>query len=113
MYDPASHARSTHEGAHHAYQCVALRGLRYEFGIVLPQGHRVLLKRVQEELAKAQEQARLPRVVQRSGSTSSHRQPPGRYRPTGQTAGLDGQAEPAHVGTASHLGHWSIGVYRN
>lgn len=31
--------------------------------IVLPEGHRVLLKRVQDELAKAHEQARLPEVV--------------------------------------------------
>ena len=44
-------------------QTNALRGLLYEFGIVLPEGHRVLLKRVQDELAKAQEQARLPEVV--------------------------------------------------
>lgn len=44
-------------------QTNALRGLLYEFGIVLPEGHRVLLKRVQDELAKAQEQARLPVVV--------------------------------------------------
>ncbi len=44
-------------------QTNALRGLLYEFGIVLPEGHRVLLKRVQDELAKAQEQARLPDVV--------------------------------------------------
>lgn len=44
-------------------QTNALRGLLYEFGIVLPEGHSVLLKRVQDELAKAQEQARLPEVV--------------------------------------------------
>jgi transposase len=44
-------------------QTNALRGLLYEFGIVLPEGHRLLLKRVQDELAKAQEQARLPEVV--------------------------------------------------
>ena len=44
-------------------QTNALRGLLYEFGIVLPEGHRVLLKRIQDELAKAQEQARLPEVM--------------------------------------------------
>jgi transposase len=44
-------------------QTNALRGLLYEFGIVLPEGHRVLLQRIQAELAKAQEQGRLPTVV--------------------------------------------------
>ena len=44
-------------------QTNVLRGLLYEFGIVLPEGHCVLLKRVQYALAKAQEQARLPKVV--------------------------------------------------
>ena len=44
-------------------QTNALRGLLYEFGIVLPEGHRALLKLVQDALAKAQEQARLPEVV--------------------------------------------------
>ncbi len=44
-------------------QTNALRGLFYEFGIVLPEGHRVLLKRIQHEVAKAQEQARLPELV--------------------------------------------------
>lgn len=44
-------------------QTNALRGLLYEFGIVLPEGHRVLLKHIHDELAKAQEQARLPEVV--------------------------------------------------
>jgi transposase len=34
-------------------QTNALRGLLYEFGIVLPQGHCALLKRVQDELAPA------------------------------------------------------------
>lgn len=44
-------------------QTNALRRLLYEFGVVLPEGYRVLLKRIQDELAKAQEQARLPEVV--------------------------------------------------
>ncbi len=44
-------------------QTNALRGLLYEFGIVLPEGHRILLQRIQEELAKAQEHGRLPDVV--------------------------------------------------
>ena len=44
-------------------QTNALRGLLYEFGIVLPVGHRILLQRIQEELAKAQERDRLPSVV--------------------------------------------------
>ena len=43
-------------------QTNALRGLLYEFGIVLPEGHRALLKLVQDALAKAQEQ-QLPEVV--------------------------------------------------
>ena len=44
-------------------QINALRGILYEFGIVLPEGHRVLLQRIQGELAKAQEHDRLPGVV--------------------------------------------------
>jgi transposase len=44
-------------------QTNALRGILYEFGIVLPEGHRVLLQRIQGELAKAQEHDRLPGVV--------------------------------------------------
>lgn len=36
-----------------------LRGLLYEFGIVLPEGHGVMLKRVQDDLPIAGEQARL------------------------------------------------------
>lgn len=36
-------------------QTNALRGLLYEFGVVLPEGHRVLMQRIQGELAKAQE----------------------------------------------------------
>jgi transposase len=44
-------------------QTNALRGLLYEFGIALPEGHRLLLQRIQDELAKAQEQSRLPTVL--------------------------------------------------
>lgn len=44
-------------------QTNALRGLLYEFGIALPEGHRLLLPRIQDELAKAQEQSRLPTVL--------------------------------------------------
>ena len=45
-------------------QTNALRGLLYEFGIVLPEGHRVLLQRIQGELAAAQEQqGRRPAVL--------------------------------------------------
>jgi transposase len=44
-------------------QTNGLRGLLYEFGIVLPVGHRVLLQRIQGELAKAQEQGTLPSVL--------------------------------------------------
>jgi len=44
-------------------QTNGLRGLLYEFGIVLPVGHRVLLQRIQSELAKAQEQGTLPSVL--------------------------------------------------
>jgi len=36
-------------------QTNALRGLLYEFGIVLPEGHRVLLQRIKGELAQAQD----------------------------------------------------------
>ena len=44
-------------------QTNALRGLLYEFGIVLPAGHRILLKRIHEELAKAQDHDSLPGVL--------------------------------------------------
>lgn len=45
-------------------QTNALRGLLYEFGIVLPEGHRILLQRVKEELSQAQD--RLPGVITES-----------------------------------------------
>jgi transposase len=44
-------------------QTNALRGLLYEFGIVLPEGHKKLLQSVQGELAKAQQENRLCDVV--------------------------------------------------
>jgi transposase len=44
-------------------QTNGLRGLLYEFGIVLPEGHRLLLQRIQGELAAAQEQGRLPKLL--------------------------------------------------
>lgn len=44
-------------------QTNALRGLIYEFGIVLPEGHKRLLQSIQAELAKAQHEKRLPDVV--------------------------------------------------
>ena len=44
-------------------QTNALRGLLYEFGIVLPEGHKKLLQTVQDELAQAQQESRLPDVV--------------------------------------------------
>lgn len=44
-------------------QTNALRGLLYEFGIVLPEGHKKLLQSVQTELAKAQQDNRLPDMV--------------------------------------------------
>lgn len=44
-------------------QTNALRGLLYEFGVALPEGHRVLLQRIQGELAQAQAQSKLPDVV--------------------------------------------------
>lgn len=47
-------------------QTNGLRGLLYEFGIVLPAGHRLLLQRIQGELASAQEQGRLPKVLVQS-----------------------------------------------
>jgi len=47
-------------------QTNALRGLIYEFGIVLPAGHQKLLQSVQAALAKAQEDGRLPDVVVQS-----------------------------------------------
>ena len=40
-----------------------LRGLLYEFGIVLPEGHHLLLQRIQGELATAQEQGRLLKLL--------------------------------------------------
>lgn len=45
-------------------QTNALRGLLYEFGIVLPEGHHALLEKVRPELAKAED--RLPSVVTES-----------------------------------------------
>lgn len=44
-------------------QTNALRGLLHEFGIVLPVGHDKLLKSVQGELAKAQQENRLPDIL--------------------------------------------------
>jgi transposase len=44
-------------------QTNALRGLLYEFGIVLPEGHKKLLHSVQAELTKAQQDNRLPDMV--------------------------------------------------
>jgi transposase len=44
-------------------QTNALRGLLYEFGIVMPEGHKKLLQSVQGELAKAQQSNRLADVV--------------------------------------------------
>ena len=45
-------------------QTNALRGLPYEFGIVLPKGYRILLQRVNAELAQAQH--KLPGMVAES-----------------------------------------------
>ncbi|WP_029527821.1 IS110 family RNA-guided transposase [Polaromonas glacialis] len=44
-------------------QTNALRGLLYEFGMVLPEGHKKLLQSIQGELAKAQQDNRLCDVV--------------------------------------------------
>ena len=44
-------------------QTNAMRGLLYEFGIVLPEGHKKLLQSIQGELAKAQQDSRLSDVV--------------------------------------------------
>lgn len=44
-------------------QTNALRGLLYEFGIVMPEGHKKLLHSVQGELTKAQQENRLPDMV--------------------------------------------------
>lgn len=44
-------------------QTKGLRGLLYEFGIVPPEGQRMLLQCIQAELAKAQAQGALPAVV--------------------------------------------------
>jgi transposase len=44
-------------------QTNGLRGLMYEVGVVLSEGHRVLLQQIQGALAKAQEQGALPSVV--------------------------------------------------
>lgn len=45
-------------------QTNALRGLLYEFGIALPEGHRILLQQVKQELAQAED--KLPGVVTQS-----------------------------------------------
>lgn len=96
-------------------QTNALRGLLYEFGIVLPEGHRARSGRTGQSPGTA---AARSGGRQHSGSTASYRQPAVRYRSAGQTAGLDGQAKPAHAGTASHTGHRSVdgdslGIYCN
>jgi transposase len=44
-------------------QTNSLRGLLYEFGIVMPEGHKKLLQSVQSELAKAQQSNKLADVV--------------------------------------------------
>lgn len=44
----------------HIMQANALRGLLYEFGIILPEGHRALFERLPSELAGAA--TRLPAV---------------------------------------------------
>src|SRR5438093_1271437 len=44
-------------------QTNALRGLLYEFGIVLPEGHNKLLQSIQGVLAKAQQDNALPEVL--------------------------------------------------
>lgn len=41
----------------------ALKGLLYEFGTSLPEGHRLLLQRVQAALPKAQKQSKMPDVL--------------------------------------------------
>jgi transposase len=45
-------------------QTNALRGLLYEFGVVLPEGHHALLQKIHAELAKAGD--RLPGVITES-----------------------------------------------
>jgi transposase len=45
-------------------QTNAFRGMLYEFGIVLPEGHHALLQQIQPKLAKADD--RLPPVVTES-----------------------------------------------
>jgi transposase len=45
-------------------QTNALRGLLYEFGIVLPEGHHALLEKIKPEMAKAED--RLPGVITQS-----------------------------------------------
>ena len=47
-------------------QTNALRGLLYEFGIVLPVGHHALLQQIQPELARAQERDTLPEAIVQS-----------------------------------------------
>lgn len=44
-------------------QTNALRGLLYEFGVVLPKGHRNLLTAVQGELASAEERGQVPEIL--------------------------------------------------
>lgn len=54
-------------------QTNALRGLLYEFGIVLPEGHKKLLLTVQEALAKAQQFHQLPDMLVVSIQEQLHR----------------------------------------
>ena len=44
-------------------QTNALRGILYEFGIALAEGHQILLQRIQTEVAKSQENGCLPDLV--------------------------------------------------
>jgi len=44
-------------------QTNALRGLLYEFGVILPEGHRALLKAINGELAVAQEKHLVPEAL--------------------------------------------------
>lgn len=44
-------------------QTNALRGLLYEFGVILPEGHRALLKTINDELAATQEKQLVPEAL--------------------------------------------------
>jgi transposase len=81
-------------------QTNALRGLLYEFGVVLPVGHNKLLQSVQATLASAQQANQLPDIVVVSVQEQLKRIDAiaERHRPAQQALGQHAKAEPTNDG---------------